>query len=268
MVPIAYLRAFAPLEAFPPAERERWRAYVHRGAGVTISQAVDTEHQVAAARLLTGRGPLREDAALVRRVNGTIHLCPLQFELRAAAALRELRLSVPDEVVAAFVPDAGARDTLELLAASGRAPHILERAWIVPLHWFALFDASERHFVDPPEGRGPRLTYLTVASLATARIQRAIEIVESTLEDGEDILADLADLAVWVDSFADSTVLELDYGTVASLFPSEELEQDRSCHEVWSALDGLRDGDVMAAAAYYGVARSRWGSLREKQHTS
>lgn len=268
MVPTAYLRAFSPLDAFPPAERDRWRAYVRRGAGVTVSQALDAEHQVAAARLLTGRGPMQEDAALVRRVNGAVHVCPLQLELRAAAALRELRLTVPDEVVAAFVPDPGVRDTLDVLGASGRTPHILERAWIVPLHWFVLFEADERHYVDPPEGRGARLTYLTVAGLAAERIERAIDIVEATLEDGEDILADLADVAVWVDGFSDAAVLELDYGTVAGLFPWQELEQDRTCHEIWAALDGLRDGDIMAAAAYYGVARSRWGGLREKQYTS
>lgn len=268
MVPGAYLRAFEPLDAFPPAERQRWRSYVDAGAGVSLTEAVHTERRVAAARLLTGRGPLHEDAALIRRVGRRLHLCPLQLELRAAAALRELRRTVPDEVVEAFVPDPDARDTLDLLAASGRAPHILDAPWTIPLSWFVLFDPDERHLVDPPEGRGPRLTYLTMATQASRRLDRASDIVASTLEDGEDILEELGDLEQWVAAFDDDTIVELDYGTVAGLFDRAELDQDRSCHEVWSALEGLIAGDVMAASAYYGVARSRWRELRAKQRAS
>lgn len=268
MVPTANLRAYVPLEAFPPEERERWRAYVSAGEGVSLSEARATEERVAAARLLSGRGPLHEDAALVRRVGNRLHLCPLQLELRAATALRELRYEVPDEVVEEFVPDRAARDTLDLLGASGRAPHILDTSWVIPLTWFTLFGPDERHLVDPPEGRGPRLTYLTVGSRATERVERAIEIVESTLEDGDDVLVELADVGAWVDSFDPDSIIELDYGSIAALFGPGELEQDRTCHEVWSALEGLVEGDVMAAAAYYGVARSRWRELRAKQYAS
>lgn len=268
MVPGAYLRAFEPLDAFPPEERQRWRSYVDAGAGVSLMEALRTEHRVAAARLLTGRGPLHEDAALVRRVGRRVHLCPLQLELRAATGLRELRRTVPDEVVEAFVPDPDARDTLDLIAASGRAPHILDAPWSIPLSWFVLFEADERHLVDPPEGRGARLTYLTTAAQALRRVERAADIVASTLEDGEDILDELADLARWVGGFDVGSIVELDYGSVAALFERGELEQDRSCHEVWSALEGLISGDVMAASAYYGVARSRWRDLRAKQRAS
>lgn len=268
LVPCAYLRAFEPLDAFPPEERDRWRSYVERGAGVSRSEAQHTERRVAAARLLTGRGPLSDDAALVRRVGDRFHLCPLQLELRAASGLRELRRMVPDEVVEACVPDADARDILDLLAATGRMPHILDAPWAVPLPWFVLFAPEERHLVDPPEGRGPRITYLTTAAQAQERLQRATDIVEATIVDGEDVLAELADLDVWVRSFHDEAIVELDYGSVAALLGASDLDQDRSCHEVWSALEGLVDGDVLAASAYYGAARGRWHELRAKQRAS
>ena len=268
LVPCAYLRAFEPLDAFPADERQRWRSYVSAGAGVSRTEAQSTERRVAAARLLTGRGALSDDAALVRRVGSRIHVCPLQLELRAASALRELRRTVPDEVIEACVPDPDARDTLDLLAATGRTPHILDEPWAVPLTWFVLFDPDERHLVDHPEGRGARITYLTSAAPALERVARATEIVSSTIVDGDDVVEALADLERWVGSFHVDTILELDYGSVAALLGPADLDEDHSCHEVWSALEGLVDGDVLAASAYYGAARGRWRELRAKQRAS
>ncbi|MFP5309717.1 MAG: hypothetical protein ACLGIR_09085 [Actinomycetes bacterium] len=268
LVPTGYLRAFQPLDAFPPPERARWEAYVAAGAGVSLSESLEVEASVTRARLLTGRMPRLADAALVRRAGERVHVCPLQLDLRAATALRELRAEVPEPVVAELVPDQAARDALDLLAASGRVPHILDAPWAIPLHWFAAFDPEERHLVDPPEGRGPRLTYLTTAGQAAGRIEDAIVVVEETIEDGEDVLAALADVGAWLDLFDDTAIVELDYGSLVACFDRVELEGDRTCHEVTKALEGLADGDPMAAAAYYGVARSRWGALRGRQHAS
>lgn len=268
MVPSAYLRAFEPLDAFPALEREWWGGYVERGSGISLSEARATEDRVAVSRLLTGRGSLNPDSALVRRVGGRIHLCPLQLELRAATAMQSFLDTVPIEVADAFVPDVRARQSLTALGRPDRPPHIRDAAWAVPLPWFVLFSAEERHYVDPPEGRGPRLTYLTTGGLAAARIERAIAVVESTIEDGEAVLAELADVGDWVDSFHAESLLELDYGRVATLFSRNELASDRTCSDLWTAIDALADGDAMAAAAYYGVARSRWSTLRHKQYAS
>lgn len=265
MVPCAYLRAFEPLEAFPPLEREWWGEYVSKGDGITLREAVDTEDRIAATRLLTGRGRLSQDAALVRRVGGRIHLCPLQLELRAATALRAFRATMPSEVHDAFVPDTTVEQQLHRLADTVRPPHIRDAPWAPPLPWFVPFAASERHYVDPPEGRGARLTYLTTAGQALDRLERAIRIVEETLEDGEDVLLELADVADWVESFHRDSLIELDYGRVAAQFPPEVLSADRTCEEVWAALEGLEEHDLLTAAAYYGVARSRWSSLRHRQ---
>lgn len=267
-VPRANLRAFEPLDAFPPRERERWGAYVSDGAGVTRGEAADAEERVA-VRLLLGRagwGPA--GGALVRRSGRRLLLCPLQLELRAATALQALRSQVPAEVADAFVPDARTRDWLDHATSGGVAPHILDAGWAVPLHWFVAFAPSERHFTDAPEGRGPRLTYLTHAALATDRLGRAIEAVESTLEDGEDVLVALADIAAWVDGFDPESLLELDYGRVGDLFNPLELARDRTCEDVWNALEALESGDLLGAAAYYGAARSRWSTVASKQHAS
>jgi hypothetical protein len=268
IVPRAQLKVFAPLESFPAADRERWAVYVRAGRGLTRDEVAAAESGNATARLLTGRSRLGPDAALVRRAGQRFLLCPLDLDLRAAFALAEFRRRVPAAVVPAFVPDPAALDQLEELTSGGRVPHVLDEAWVVPLHWFLAFAPEERRFTDPPEGSGPRVSYLTTVAEALVRYARAIGVVEATLEDGEEILADLAEVAAWLDAFDPSSVLELDYGRVARLFTPAELHADRSCAELWEAVDALEAGDLLAAAAGYGVARARWSGRRAKQRSS
>jgi hypothetical protein len=268
MVPVAQLKVFTPLEAFPPRERERWTSYVSAGQGLSRRQLADAEADDSAARLLRGRSPLGPEAALVRRTGERTLLCPLQLELRAAFALASFRRQVPEALLDAFLPDQRTRGSLEAMIASGRVPHILDEPWAVPLHWFVAFDPSERRFNDPAEGRGPRVVHLTTCDQAAERYERAISIIENTVEDGEDLLAELAGTAAWIDAFDPSSLLELDYGRVAGLLSKAELEADRTCEELWQALAALEAGDLLGAAAYYGVARSRWTHRRAKQHAS
>lgn len=266
MVPCAQLKVFTPLDAFPAPERERWAAYVQAGHGLTRREVAAQEEQDS-VRLLMGGAPRGQDAALVRRAGRRILVCPLQMDLRAAVALEAFRRTVPPFLADAFVPDA-ARSRLDHLSASGRAPHILDEAWAVPLHWFIAFGPDERHFTDPAEGSGPRISYLTTVGQAVARLEQAIEVVEATLEDGDDVLAALAGIAAWLDGFEETSVLELDYGTVARSFRREELAADRTCEELWQAVEALEAGDLLGAAAFYGVARARWTHRRAIQHAS
>ncbi|WP_130648148.1 hypothetical protein [Egicoccus halophilus] len=283
MVPVAQLRVFTPLEAFPPRERERWSSYVAAGRGLNRRQVAEAEAGATAARLLTGRSPLARravdgdgldgssldgDAALVRRAGTRILLCPLQLDLRAAMAMEAFRRTIPERLVGAFVPDLRALDRLAEVSSTGRVPHILDEPWAVPLHWFLAFDPEERRFTDPPEGAGPRLAYLTTIDKAAERLERAIEVVEATVEDGEDVLAALAGLAAWVDAFDPSSLLELDYGGVSRLLTRDELAGDHTGAELWQAVESLASGDLFGAAARYGAARSRWTHRRAKQHAS
>jgi hypothetical protein len=268
MVPRAQLRVFSPLDDFPPRERERWAAYVDAGQGLTRREVAATEEHVAAVRLVTGRSPLGPQAALVRRAGRRILVCPLDLDLRAAHALASFRRNVPEEVLDAFVPDHRTRTRLEQLSDTGRPPHILDEAWAVPLHWFVAFGPDERHVTDPPEGSGPRVTHLTTCGQALVRLERAIDAVETTVEDGEDILAALAGTAAWLDSFDPTSLLELDYGGVAAMLDGEQLRDDTTCEDLWEAIEALLAGDLLAAAAAYGVARARWSRWHAKQHAS
>lgn len=268
MVPRTQLRVFAPLDWFPPSERERWSAYAASAKGLTRRQAAVAEARVVAARLVTGRNPVGPDAALVRRAGRRVLVCPLDLELRSAHALADFRRGIPDEVLDAFLPDTGTRARLEALSGSGRPPHILDEAWTVPLHWFVAFAPEERHVTDPPEGAGPRVTHLTTCGQAVQRLEQAIEAVETTVEDGEDVLAALADVAAWLDAFDGTSLLELDLGQLNRLLDAERLRTDTTCADLWEAIGSLHAGDLLAAAATYGAARARWNAWRAKQHAS
>jgi hypothetical protein len=264
-VPRAQLRVFSPLESFAPRDRERWRTYVDAGGGLTRRQVADVESGAARARLLTGRTPYGPDAALVRRMGERVLLCPLQLELRASLALEEFRRTVPDAAYAAFLPrgDAGTGGT-----STTRVPHILDAPWVVPLHWFVAFGPDERRLHDAPEGAGPSLRYLSSVERATSRLAHVIEVVEERTEDGEDILAVLADLAVWLDAFDATSLLELDYAGVGRAMTAQELRDDTTCADLWEAVAGLEAGDGLAVAAAYSVAVGRWRRLQAAQHAS
>lgn len=268
MVPRAQLRVFSPLESFAPRERERWSAYVDAGGGLTRRQVAEAEDALVATRLVTGRAALGPDAALVRRAGRRILICPLQLDLRSAHALASFRREVPDSVLDAFVPDEGMRERLDRLSASGRAAHILDEPWAVPLHWFVAFSPDERHITEPPGAVAPRVTHLTTCGQAVERFGVAIDAVEATVEDSEDVLAALAGISAWLDAFDPASLLELDYGRVGAMLPPEQVRDDTTCADIWEAIEGLRTGDLLAAAAAYGVARARWMRWRAKQQAS
>lgn len=268
MVPTAQLKVFCPLASFPPRERERWAAYVAAGEGLTRSEVAEVEWRDASARLVGGRSPLGPDAALVRRAGKRTLVCPLQLDLRAAFALAAFRRTIPDVVVEQFVPDARSRRLLAEAAGSARAPHILDEPWAVPLHWFVAFSPDERRVQDPPEGAGPRVRYLTTVGQAVLRLEHAIEIVEGTVDDADEVLLALAELAAWLDGFVDDAVVELDEGRVGQLRSPDERRADRTCAELHEALDALASGDLLAAAATFGAVRARWSAQRAKDHAS
>lgn len=263
VVPCAQLRVFVPLDALGPGDRERWAtegALGHR-------QAQQAEAHVARLRLLTGRGALPDEAALVRRSGTDVFVCPLQYDLRAAAGLRLLASEVPSPVVDLLVPSDEVRRRVAAASRAGGIPTIVDAPWAVPLPWFVLVTDDERRFLDPPEGAGPRLLYITTVASALDRIDRALDALD-VVEDAEDVFEELAELAAWLESFDERSLLELDYAGLPRVLDRSWLEADHSARDVWAAIEGLENGDLLAAVAYYGALRSRWGVLRAQPSAS
>lgn len=262
MVPCAYLRVFEPLDALPIPERERWGRYVADGRGLTVGAAVATESRTAAARLVTRRPPRDDQAALVRRVGQRIHICPLGLTQRHAVALLAFRGAVPEPAASAFVSHDEARAALTAVRRLRRPPHIQEASWQVPLRWFVAFAPDDRHFVNPPEGSAPRLTYLTSARAALRRLDRASGVVEAMVEGSEELVEALAEMLDWLAKFDEDSLVELDYGGLVTFIPAADLATDSSCEELWEAIGNLERGDPDAALAGYESLSDRWQLLR------
>lgn len=268
MVPCSYLRVFEPLDALPVSEQERWGRYVADGNGLSVGAAVQTESRIALSRLITGRRPAPSGAALVRRVGRRIHVCPLQLVERHAVALLAFRELVPEPAIDAFVSPVEAREAVRAVERLHRPPHIQESSWEVPLRWFVAFEPDERHFTNPPEGDGPRLSYLTRAAAAMERLDRVIDVLEATIEGADPLVDPLADLIDWIASFADDSILELDYGGLTRLIPDGDLVTDLSCEDLWQVIGDLERGDVGSATAGYEQVAARWQLNRMRYRTN
>jgi hypothetical protein len=269
IVPRVQLRVYAPLDSFAAGERRRWQTYVDAGRGLTRAELAEAESGASVARLITGRRQFdRRDAALVRRAGQRVLVCPLDLELRAAVALASFAQLVPPRVLDAFVPDPVHRGRLQQVAATGRTPHILDEPFAPPLHWFLAFEPQERRLRENPMGTAPRVVHLTGIELALDRLERVIDVVEVRIEDGDELLLQLAELVAWLDAFPDDAILELDYGGAVDAFTTQQLRAESCCAALWQAVDALDAGDLPAAFGAYDVASSFWAPTRDRQHAS
>jgi hypothetical protein len=123
------------------------------------------------------------------------------------------------------------------------------------VRWFAAFDPSEKEVYEGPDG--PRLRFRADITRARERIRDAYGILTKlTVFAGP--AQELSQLLEWLEPFPDGSMLELDYGEVATLFDSQELVFDDSCALVKESLEALAAGDMVRAGECYGRVVTRW----------
>ncbi len=266
-LPRAQLRLFAPLDSFPPGQRRHWEAYVASGRGLTRSQQARAEAR-SFRGILWGHPPSAEPEALVRRRGERVLVCPLEADVRAAVSLERFRRSVPGQVADAFLPDVGLREELGRVVATRRTPHVLDEAWLVPLHWFLAFDPSQRRVRGHAEGHGTRVVHLTGSDAALERLRRVLGAVTASPHVPEDVVDGVSALAAWIDRFSPESLLELDYGGVADLFDADELREDTTCADLWDVVHEFERDDPGAAADAFEVVRRRWAHRWLRQHAN
>jgi hypothetical protein len=270
----AYLRVYEPLAAFPEPERSHWYGYAASGEHPDAQQ----ELRGALARLLAVPPlpvPERESRdAFVRTVDGVVHICPWQTRLRARLALRELGGLLPRPVLDAAFP-AASRERAEADHQLWREknpdarPWILGACWQVPVRWFALFEDAEREF--DPEAR--TLLYRTTMTRARQRTARSLRVLrESAVVDGEGdegaegvLVAGLEEVGRWLEEFHPRSLVELDYGGLASALPLQDLAADHSAADLAAGLAALRAGRGAAAGEHYLRLQERWRAVQHRQ---
>lgn len=263
IVPSSYLRIYQPLESFDAPERDRWVQYIESGQqppkfGNYREVAFEESSAIGVLH------PPTSDHAHIKRVRSRVYVCPLKTRLRVLVGLLDYRDSLPSHVVDSFVPEeeaAKAVAELEKLGGSdsGLISNIKTSAWHVPLSWFVAFEDGERVVADQDNSKS--ITYQTDLQSAIARVERAISIMrEAGLAD--EVIEMAEQLLTWMREFPSSSLLELDYGSVAPLFSDEDLVLDRSAGEVWSSLEALEANDFEESGRIYAELISWWGRVR------
>ena len=131
--------------------------------------------------------------------------------------------------------------------------------WGVPLRWFVLFEAGERHLVTEPERRA--LRYRTEISKARRRASRALSVLRKSIGEAP-ITEAVEEAARWLEEFHPRSVVELDYGGLVQLLPDETLEADDSTDLVATGLSGLGRGEAEEASAAYDKLVARWRAVQ------
>jgi hypothetical protein len=270
----AHLRVYEPLVAFPEPDRSRWRAVVDQGNAVEGAVVAELERAAGLAALL-GMVPtyLPDEqglpAALVDVADGVARVCPLRTRIRSGLALASFLDALPDEVARAFAPDEVAEGIEEELEQHEREygelkEHVLTETWTVPLHWFTVFEPTERRLVITDERRSMR--YLTAMSRARRRAARALDVLQRTIEGP--VIERVESLGRWLEEFHPHSVIELDYGGLVELIGEQELRADTSVEDVREALEALAEGESVVAAEAYERVSLRWRELAVRSTAS
>lgn len=250
----AYLRVYQPVEALSETEQTLVRNIRAGGSLATRSTM----------------GLLAPDECLevyTKRVDGKTFVCPAHTHLRNLLGLVSFERTIPDAVLPMFFASgevSKARAELESirLTQPGIRPSVVQSVWHVPVRWFVCFDDAERRI----EERGDHLTIRYETTIASAR-DRVVSALDS-LTGGivhPVIVGMIYELKEWLATFDPASLLELDYATVATLFDPDELADDHSSSDVWSAIGALAQGDGMEAGLYYRRVNERWAEPRRHE---
>jgi hypothetical protein len=276
---VAYLRVYEPLSALPGPVVTAWQSAPE--APETDPVAGPAVERERALRGLLAIPPVAVPAhdgaeAFVLELDEQVYLCPWETRLRCWIALEELRNTVPEPVLDAFLPrvvvDAADIDFARWRAEHpGASPHILTSPWQVPLRWFVAFSSTELIAERAPgaaEGDpARRLYYRTPMVNARRRVARGLQVLRrmfdsSPLSDG------VEELGRWLEAFHPRAYVELDFGGLPRLPVEPPLAADTSAGDVQRALASLAAGDSEAAVHSYRDLVNRWRLIGEFANAS
>lgn len=261
MVPVAELRVFQPLDAFPPDEQRAWERYIVAGAPRPVRPRFVDVPSPAGLGFIFERD---DDGAYVKVADGRHYVCPWRSTMRVLAGLLAFAEAGPFDDREAFAPrDLQRRAAKELRRTRRRNPghvaSIMQSPWHVPVRWLVLVEDDDRRVVDGGDGRH-HLSYLTTTRKAIRRVEQAVPILRNT-ELGP--IADLlVDLHQWFANFDANALLELDYGRLCDAMTWDEIDDDHGARDIHDALRALAMQDYARSAELYQSALSRSTELR------
>jgi hypothetical protein len=255
---VASLRVYEPIDSFEPADQLRW-------SQIAITSPTGWDEQVRSLkRSITNEPPnLKPDGAHVLEHEGKRYIAPWSTAARCWAALDDFKYTLPPSVIKFFIPQTiedSINSTIDIV--EDKISHILTSTWNIPPRWFALFSPDER--LRGVNEDGHFTISRTAIANAKSRCTFTHQAVLGAFGEGA-VEGEVAELLDWLEIFDPKSIVELDYGGLATylnkqLIESGEvgLDADTSIEDVTSSIAGLASGDGALAGRGYERLVSRW----------
>ena len=255
---VASLRVYEPIDSFEAADQLRW-------SQIAITSPTGWDEQVRSLkRSITNEPPnLKPDGAHVLEHEGKRYIAPWSTAARCWAALDDFKYTLPPSVIKFFIPQTiedSINSTIDIV--EDKVSHILSSTWNIPPRWFALFSPDER--LRGVNEDGHFTISRTAISNAKSRCTFTHQAVLGAFGEGA-VEGEVAELLDWLEIFDPKSIVELDYGGLATylnkqLIESGEvgLDADTSIEDVTSSIAGLASGDGALAGRGYERLVSRW----------
>jgi hypothetical protein len=255
---VASLRVYEPIDSFEPADQLRW-------SQIAITSPTGWDEQVRSLkRSITNEPPnLKPDGAHVLEHEGKRYIAPWSTAARCWAALDDFKYTLPPSVIKFFIPQTiedSINSTIDIV--EDKVSHILTSTWNIPPRWFALFSPDERLRGVNEDGHFTIMR--TAIANAKTRCTFTHQAVLGAFGEGA-VEGEVAELLAWLEIFDPKSIVELDYGGLATylnkqLIESGEvgLDADTSIEDVTTSIAGLASGDGALAGRGYERLVSRW----------
>ena len=255
---VASLRVYEPIDSFEAADQLRW-------SQIAITSPTGWDEQVRSLKRSITNEPqnLKPDGAHVLEHEGKRYIAPWSTAARCWAALDDFKYTLPPSVIKFFIPQTiedSINSTIDIV--EDKVSHILSSTWNIPPRWFALFSPDERLRGVNEDGHFTIMR--TAIANAKSRCTFTHQAVLGAFGEGA-VEGEVAELLAWLEIFNPKSIVELDYGGLATylnkqLIESGEvgLDADTSIEDVTSSIAGLASGDGALAGRGYERLVSRW----------
>jgi hypothetical protein len=243
VIKTSHLRVYLPAERLGP---------LPEADTVLFESPRDVMYAIAAV-------PMSDDA-FVADWRGQRYLCPRTPRLRMLEGVLAVRHAYGQLGTGAVIPERvaqAAREELDRIHSetpSLRA-HILTSAWHVPIRWFVPFVTAPREILGGASTL--RLRYRCDQREAMANLDWAVARL-SEVASMEHVVGEVTELRRWLGEFPTSSMVELDYWTVATMFSETDLVMDESAVEIRRALEALERRNPASALRRYQHVAMRW----------
>ena len=255
---VASLRVYEPIDSFEVVDQLRW-------SQIAITSPTGWDEQVRSLkRSITNEPPhLKPDGAHVLEHEGKRYIAPWSTAARCWAALDDFKYTLPPSVIKFFIPQTiedSINSSIDMV--EDKVSHILTSTWSIPPRWFALFSPDER--LRGVNEDGHFTISRTAISNAKSRCTFTHQAVLGAFGEGA-VEGEVAELLAWLEIFDPKSIVELDYGGLATYLNNQLIEQgevgldaDTSIEDVASSIAGLASGDGALAGRGYERLVSRW----------